>query len=377
MSWYNNRRKSKPDSVKNDLTGELVPELGERLLSNIEDAGLEDGLAGIKGGADMKGLGSAIRIMLTRTQLEVIGQYKQLKKLIGDLESGLQELKARVESLREHLHEQREKVKLANGILYTFAGFIYILGDIEFSRQIILSSWGLGRGSLFAQFSLILGLGMAPVLGKLVYARFIEDKYDKNAKVQPCIINWFFLAITPLVVLFFAYLGYVRGVIFEYVQFPQHGDIYEALYNAHPFMNTIAFIGMALILLTGGSVLLTVGMNELKRHSMYRADKKTLRKLEKEQKHTEQRLDRLYQEYHMVEALHDLYADDKSFNQLVETKAEFYASLYFWNHLRGERKRVDKEINQLPDENFHLFVRKVLDMKSRDGSLKKEGIRYG
>ena len=43
----------------------------------------------------------------------------------------------------------------------------------------------------------------------------------------------------------------------------------------------------------------------------------------------------------------------------------------------GERKRIDKEINQLPDENFHLFVRKVLDMKSHDGSLKGEGIRYG
>ncbi len=377
MSWSKNKRKSKHDSILNDLTGELVPELEEKLLNYIEDVGLEDGLAGIKGGADRRVLASAVWMMLTKIQLDVIGQYKHLKKMIGDLESGLQELKGKIENLREHLYEQRKKVKLANGLLYTIAGLIYILGDIEFSRQIILSAWGLGRESLIAQLSLILGLGMAPVLGKLVYARFIEAKYDKNAKAQLRIVNWFFLAITPLVILFFAYLGYVRGIIFKYVQLPQDGDIYKALYAVHPFMNTIAFIGMATMFIVGGSVLLTVGMNELKRHSMYRADKKRLRKLEKKQKNDEADLSQLYQRFHEVEALHDLYADEKSFNQLVETKAEFYASLYFWNHLRGERKRVEKKIGQLPDENFHLFVRKVLDMKSRDGSLTGEGIRYG
>ncbi len=374
MMFFSRRRDRKNRELTDTGTiwQVLMPSLATELLERIEHTGNENGRNGVQA-IDKKGLESALKLRLTKERLQKKAEDKFLQKQISALEGKLNLVKEKIEQLRRKVQEQREIVTLIEGLILTSAAVIYVLGEFVFSHQLILENWGLGRSEPFIWIPLVLALTMATVFCKLVYARFVETKYSESASYLPQIVKWFFLVSTSMVVLSFLYFGYVRGIGFKFQMLETGQDIYEALYQAHPHLNTIAFILLAFLFLVGGAVLLTAGLNELKKWFLYRGDKRELKRLEKKEQGMESSLDRLNEESHEAEALNAHLNDDKAFNEIVVAQVELYSSIYSANYGKGLKEMLtDLDDEQSLDGKFHLFVHKALEQMAINSTIMKE-----
>ena len=366
MFFRKNIGKRNGERVHSESTGEdLVPSLVDEILDSIKQKGCDDGQLGIIIYDNRKGNLAAVRLKMIKAKLQATAKYKYLKKQIDELESILPGVIEKIKDLLEKVHEQKKNVHLALGIIYTLAGFFYILGEIGFSYELLVRMWGLGKAHFLHKWSLVLSLGMAPVIMKLIYSRMVESKYDEKAKVQPRIVTWLFLAITPIVIFSFVYLGHVRGVVFDASNIFSGQDIYQHLLEDQPHLNSISFISMALVFLIGGAILLTVGLKELSRYHLYRQDYKELKKCLKVHCEIKSKLEQFYNDYFKVEAKRQELDDPKRFTELVEIQAELYGGVYTSNHKRSLKQMlVDPECGQSLNGKFHLFSQKAMDHKA-------------
>jgi|TARA_B100002003_G_scaffold49042_1_gene44201 hypothetical protein len=370
--------------------------LAEKFLSSINEQGYNDGINNKD--KDVSGIRSSVRISVDQLKTSIAAKYEYLKKKIAILEEKLSEVKTEKEALKTQVGVERKSVRLFLGLLYTLSGILYILGDIEFSRQTIVVAWGLSKDSVFGQLSLVLGIAMATVLIKLFYERFIEARYEESKKIQDRLITGFFFCLAPLFIFFFLQIGWVRSVIFEYNRTTQIIDVYDALFKGHPYMNAIAFIGIAFMFLIGGAVLLSVGMKELNRYTLYYNNKKNLRKLENSEQRIKGLFDNIMKSYSVVREEHNYYADTENIELLIDGKTDVYIQLYTSGYFKGIREREEIEESQkqesiaaerefklqllklqnesLPDKNFHLSVRRILDNRIRKNNGEMEVLNH-
>lgn len=347
----------------------LVPPVIEAFLGNIAETGFNDGRGGISA-RDRKVIEAATRLRLTKEKIQKRALYRTLQRSIKALEEKLKRLCERIGHLHEMSEELRPKVRLGEALIYTITAVICILGDLVFSHQLILGLWGLGRSAPYIWIPLVFAMGLLPVFGKLVYSRFVEAKYKEDAKVQPVAVKWFFLTATIIAILSFLYFGFVRGIGFRFQLLATDQDIYQALYQAHPYMNTIAFIALAFLFLLGGSVLLAVGFKELKKWSTLRTMVRELTKLEKRYAGMESHRDQLLETSDALEYLNTVLNDPKSFDEIVESQSEIYHSLYAAEYGRGmkEMLTVSEGENSL-DGKFHLIVSRALEQMAVNGTI--------
>ena len=367
MSWSNNGKMQKADLETGTIWDELMASTEEaEFLNRIEEMGEEDGRLGLNALRGGKGIAPAVQILLMEKRMQVIGLFHHLKNRVGARKAKLRALRERIVGREEQLGEQRKKVKLVTGMIYTIAGLICLLADVEFSRQIIVPAWQLGQDSLFGRWSLILGIAMTAVLLKLFYSRFIESRFEEGSGHQNRIVKVFFYVTMPLAVLFFLQIAYARGVIFKFALLESEIDVYESLYQAHPSLMTVSFVGVAFLYLLGGSVLLTVGLDELGKWGQYRRSSKTLRVLLSEKGNATVELNSLEEQLCQAEVLFQNYLDEKTFNQMVQLKTSYYESQYRKGYLRGRHKYLRGHTDAGTADSFHLYNRKLLDVLAWD-----------
>ena len=345
----------------------LVPPTFEALLDNIAKAGFSDGQSG-SSALERTVFEALTRLRLTKEKIKNRALYRTLQRKIEVLQEQLKRLCERIGHLHDEIEELRPKVRFALGLIFTGSGIIYIMGDLTFSHQLILENWGLGRSEPYVWVPLVLALGLTPVFGELVYSRFIEAKFDESAKVQPRIVNWFFVVSTALVILSFLFFGYVRAIGYRVQVLASGQDPYEMLYQSFPHLNTIAFIVLAFLFLICGSVLLAVGFRELRKWSLLRAMIRKLRKLEKRYTSMESDLYQLLKKSDALEYLNTALNDPRAFSETVESQSKIYRSLYTTEYGRGmkEMLTVSEDVNSL-DGNFHLIVHRALQQMAVNG----------
>jgi len=345
----------------------LYPSAFEALLDNIAKVGFSDGRSG-SSPLDRTVIEALTRLRLTKEKIKNRALYRTLQRKIEVLREQLKRLCERIGHLHGEIKELRPKVRFALGLILTAAAIIYIMGDLSFSHQLIVENWGLGRSKAYVWVPLILALGLSPLFGELVYSRFIEAKYDESAKVQPRIVNWFFVVSTTLVILSFTYFGYVRAIGYKIQLLPSGQDPYEMLYKSFPHLNTIAFIALAALFLICGSVLLAVGFKELRKWSLLRAMIRKLRKLEKQYASMESHLDQLLEKSDALEYLNTTLNDPKAFSEIIARQSKIYHSRYTAEYAKGmkEKLTVPEGMNSL-DGNFYFIMRRALQQMAVNG----------
>ena len=230
----------------------------QKALDNIKEKAHQDGLNQIE--CNYQGIKSALRMVLHRITQLVNAELAFLKDKMPRIKQKITKTIKDQESLQITINEQHKTVKLLSGIIYTIAGMLFVFGDIEFSRQTIITAWNMQNDNLFGQVSLILGLAFITVYIKLVYERIIEPRYKPTKITQDVLFSGVYVITALACIGIFVYLGYVRAIYHEYsLRTDIIGDIYDVIFNDHPFMDSIAFGGIAFIFLIGGAVTLTVG----------------------------------------------------------------------------------------------------------------------
>ena len=365
--------------IKERMINEKTDVFNEYLTS-IKENGFKDGL--INKEINFASIISSVR-MITNDMFEGIkAKYGFLKDKLTSLESEKKRILSKIEILEPELKEKQKSLQLLNGLLYTFAGIAFLLGDIEFSRQTVIKAWNMGNDSWVAQISLIMGIAMSTVFIKLVYQRFVEPKFEEKRKKQdkPVTVLYFFFA--GLFIFFFAYLGFVRSIIHQISMRTNIDiDLYDYLAQYYPYMNIIAFIGIAIMFLIGGAVLLTVGMNEFKKYSNYYQLKKMNKVFHSKLETIEIIYDDYKEQYHVVKEKYDSLQKNNFLKKYMEDQYAFFADMYYSGYIDGkkESERLNNKLNKqyfesLPHKNFHNAVRSVLDNQMINNNGLKEVI---
>jgi len=358
----NNHITNSHDSLSVDKAQSLLEDIGER--------GLNEGGRGVHVDHDDGGISQAVRIILNDTRATLRSQLNTLSETARKLTEKLSDLKNRNLKLEQEVLTLRPQVKLATGIFYTVAGLIFILGDIEFSRQTIIQLWGLGMDTVFGQVSLILSIGLATFIVKLFYERFIEVRFVEGSKEQDGVVKAFFIVLVPLTIFAFLQIAYVRGETFEIMNTKLYEveNIYTYIFDSHPRMNMVSFIGIAFMFIMGGAVLLTVGMNQVREYYLFYNTRKRSDQSVSDYKATESDLNSNLSELNEVKEQLANLNDDALFEKEVENKSNFYKNIYIREHRTGLKKfELDKEATKrelFAGDSFHQRVRSDLDLNS-------------
>ena len=225
--------------------------------------------------------------------------------------------------------------------------------------------------SLFAQLSLVLGVAFTAIVVKIVYDRMIEPYYNINKRKQNSNFTSLYIIVGLISTGIFVYLGYVRSVYHEYsLRTDIVGDIYDSIFRSHPYMDAIAFGGIALIFLIGSAVTLTVGPKEIKNYWDYRRNLKKEKSLKRKQTGLEMYYDKINKCYYELKEQNSFFENKEDFNQYVVDQTNFYSDLYQSGYAKGKNEALkikidseNKQINDLSEKNFHDLVRVMLDKR--------------
>jgi len=349
-----------------DIVGENTETFNE-YLTLVKKYGYDDGLNNRD--INYNVIVSSVRLVSNNIFETINATYEFLKDKLSYLENEKRNIINKIETIEKDLKEKCKSLQLFNGLLYTLAGVAFLFGDIEFSRQTVIKAWNMGNDSWVAQISLIMGIAMTTFFIKLVYQRFVEPKFDDKRKKQDNLIKVLSFVFAGLFIFFFSYLGFVRSIIHQLsMRTNIDFDIYEYLEKYYPHMNTIAFIGIAIMFLIGGAVLLTVGINEFKKYSDYYKLKKTNRFLHSQLKAIEITYDDCKKQFYIVKEKYVSSQKKNFIKKHMEDRFVFFADMYSSGYANGkmEHEKQKKEQNKkhydsFPNKNFHNAVRSLLD----------------
>ena len=175
-------------------------------LEGIEDRAREDGQAGMAVNGDKSELIATVRLHISRKIGDGRARCGFLHEKIRQYSERVSMLQESITSLGERVERER-KADLLRGILYTVAGSFFIVGDIALAYDLLIRTWGLGNANPLHTWALVVALGLTPIIGELIFARFIESRYNHESGNQPRIVRWFFLIAAPFILLSFGYFG--------------------------------------------------------------------------------------------------------------------------------------------------------------------------
>ena len=356
------------NSNNNNINLKLIKPVQEA-IDAIKERAYEDGLNERE--TNLNSIKSSIRLIAQETRHLITAKLNFLKEKVSRIEQKINATVKEQDLLTPEIADQQKTVKLFSGIIYSIAGMFFVFGDIEFSRQTIVTAWGMRNDSLFAQLSLVLGLAFTTFVVKIVYERIIEPYYNINKRKQDSNYTSLYILVGLISTGIFVYLGYVRSVYHEYsLRTDIVGDIYDSIFRSHPYMDAIAFGGIAFIFLIGSAVTLTVGPKEIKNYWDYRRNLKKEKSLKRKQTGLEMYYDKINKCYYELKEQNSFFENKEDFEQYVDDQSMFYSDLYKSSYTKGKKEAFNnkinnenKQINDLSKKNFHDLVRVMLDKR--------------
>ena len=354
----------------------------QEAIDSIKERAYEDGLNERE--TNLNGLKSSIRLYAQERKQSITAKLNLLKEKVSRTEQKINATVKDQELLAPEIADQQKTVKLFSGIIYSIAGMFFVFGEIEISRQTIITAWNLGTHSNFSQWALVIGLACTPFLVKIIYERIIEPYFNINKRKQDSNFTTLYILAGLISTGFFVYFGYVRSVYHEYsLRTDIAGDIYDFIFRNHPYMDAIAFGGLALIFLIGGAVTLTVGPKEIKNYWNYRRNLKKEKSLKRKQNGLEMYYDKISKRYHEVKEQNSFFENKEDFELYVEDQTMFYSDLYKSSYTKGKnealKNKIDnenKQINDLSKKNFHDLVRVMLDKRMINNNNMQEVLNH-
>jgi len=247
----------------------------------------------------------------------------------------------------------------------------FILGDVVFSKEIVVQGWGLGLENPFEKWTLAVAIGMVPFFIKILFDRHLEPGIHSNLVfIKRFVISIYF--ITGLSIISgYLYLAYYRAVIFKYTKVTMDGNIYDVLYNNHPTVMTWSFIVVAFLFMIAGAALMSIAAKKLTQWNERRKCLKNIQNGESD-----------------IEKLKEIKCDlmekiqthsFKTVNSQLDREAEVLAKEFAYEY-DSTYKSVSEDINQKDidvhhatnqidenNHNFHEYALSELNKYSRNG----------
>lgn len=321
-----------------------------------------------------------------RSLMERIAE-KELSEELGGRKGKLEELrlakeqgKAKVDNLRERISALAEKIEnspkgsLFKGLIfYLLPGFIYLVGDIMFSKELIVQGWGLGLANPIETWSLALAVGLAPFVIKHIVDRFLEPNLETGSMLLKVLLGGVYISLGILVVLAFLQIGYLRGVIFKFTKISYVGNAYDLLFQQHGSAMIAAFVLVAFMFVIGGGILLSVGMREVTRWRESRELRRQHRKCQEELSLVESSLQEKSAELAQLCMIDSIVLNLDKVRSHMLSELSYYYERAFEEALSEVRKTEEKERESDFDsteeynDRFHHYVRRILDESCKNG----------
>lgn len=363
------------------------------LVKNIHAAGYSDGKSKIDIASDDVGIREAVRVYCQNLRIRILSLYEDWRAKKERSEKKLNDLRENIK-LTERVILSLDHVRIFRGLIYVTAGFLFFLGEVDFSRDTIIEGFG-KKYDKWLQWALILGLASVPILLKVSYERFIEPFYNaRDPEAHRSSIRRFHFGVGAFVIASFTVLAVLRSVYAKYQKITVTENIYDVIENTYPYLTSMAMVAIALLFLIGSAILLTVGLKELSQWYKLMKTKRTMKKMLKKKKILEHELDNCRKHFNRYMNSMQFMNNQELFEQYIEDEIKFAVSQYQRGKLEGiaESKanaeigdtngadsnhsevskqktdaavdddligHIDKYID--PMKEYHLLVRKKLD----------------
>ena len=354
-------------------------------LNEVFEVGRGDSENDVAKQTGTNGIKQAVSIYYHNVRINLLTLYDSWKTKTERASRKLEELRQDIKNAKAII-DSLSHIRFFRGFLYAFMGILFFLGEVEFSKQTIISAWRMGHISIWFQAALVLALASTTGLCKLVYERFIEIRYnERDPNAYAARIRKFYFAVMGLVITVFLTIAYARGIIAKYQLLPLDGNVYQMLYTNHPYIQTLAYVVVALLFLIGSSILLPVGLKELSDLYKIKQTKKLIAKLNIREKELESNLDSCREYLNKYMYTIQFMDNKEEFNDYIENEIGFINNQYQRGMMKGVeiKEEVDNELsldtesnnkitkellpqlslneNDYPIDDFHLRVRRDLD----------------
>lgn len=299
------------------------------------------------------------------------GRFEELRLAINNGKTKVDKLRERISVLAEKI-ENLPKGNLFKGmIFYLLPGFIYLAGDIMFSKELIVQGWGLGLANPIETWILALAVGLAPFVIKHIVDRFLEPNLETGSKILRCLVGGVYISLGILVVLAFLQIGYLRGIIFKFTKISYVGNVYDLMFQQHSSAMIAAFVLVAFMFVIGGGILLSVGMREVTRWRESRELRRQQRKYQEDLSRMELTLQEELAELAQIKMIDSMTVNLDKVRGSMVSELSYYYDRAFEKSLSTVRKAKEKEADIDPtveyDDNFHHYVRRILDESCKNG----------
>ena len=295
-------------------------------------------------------------------------QYEQTQTRIEELKSELNVIKNKLEDLKI-----MSFLKLV--FYYTLPGWIYVVGDVMFSMELIVKGWGLGGNNLFEQYALGIAIGLAPFFVKHIIDRFFEPKLETGS---PQVKKWLtgtYFGLGLLMVFSFCQIAYVRSVFFRFMNTDSgDGNLYNQLFDVHGVAVSSAFVLVALMFVIGGGFLLSISSREFSKRKEY---KTLISSMESKQIEFESKLNKLSDIKMKQVEVEELLGDWNNKAECIEhleTELKYAYKNGFTTELTSSLDSTFNHINfedtTKVKDNFHKYTRYLVDQYSMNNKGK-------
>ena len=266
-----------------------------------------------------------------------------------------------IERLSESIKSIGQPKVISALLLYIIPALFYILGDIMFSKELIVTGWGLGNAVPMEKWILAIAIGLAPFYLKFVVDRFMEPHLRGPSVTMKRAIVGIHVVLSIFMLFSFLQVAYVRAIIFKYTKISISGNAYDILYQNHSAAMIVIFILVAFMFAVGGGVLLSLGSVHLVKGYEKMKSKKLLKK---EKIYHDNLLDESISISSEFEELRITSMDPHSLENEISTIKNEYNYYYQRGYKTGLKDRSEDFKRREP--NISAYMRQSMDKKARN-----------
>jgi len=320
----------------------------------------------------------AARTIYNKIKAKYAGASEKAKMQYEQTESRINDLLTELKTVKENLNGRKIMSFLRLTFYYTLPGWLYVIGDVMFSMELIVKGWGLGQQNAIERYSLAIAIGLAPFFVKHIIDRFFEPSLEKGSPQLKKLMTAVYIGLGVLMVFSFCQIAYVRNIFFRYMKTDSGAvdNVYDILFANHGATVAWSFILVALMFVIGGGFLLSISAREFSKRGAYKKLVKLENNLKIEIETEKEKLAELKCEHVEAKEMFSEWSNKEESIEQIENELKyaylngFQEELSKMNDDSSSKFSIDEIVGGV--NNFHDFARQLVDHHS----VNKKGSKY-
>lgn len=308
-----------------------------------------------------------------------------IKQFLADIRSNLQMINNSIKQLNLDIIKNERDLKILEAdisqnrgpgffnifLMFIIPAVIYVVGDIMFSKELIVQGWGLGNSTIFETWGLALAIGVAPFLVKYIFEKFINPYLESDSLKIRRFLTGLYIFLGVLIVAAFLQVGYLRGILYKVTKVTIEGNIYDTLYALHPHLMVWSFVVVAMMFIIGGGVLLSIGPKQLSAWFVKRKNLKLFNKIYRENQILYDHLNQLLGEQVYINHLNcqddQIQQESKDLSNILN----YYYRTGYYTYLDDRKIENNESLEKL---GLAEYMRVALDKMAKNEKITSRGI---